>query len=261
MPTPQSRTEQRPAFRTRPLHPALGVEVTSIDARAAGNGTIEELQALLVEHQLLVLREQELDPSALVEFARRFGEPEIFPAEFAHPDSRSVLQISNRSERPSAAYWHTDGARQPEPPSLTLLYAEQVPDEGGDTLFLNTYAAYEALDAEDKETLGGLRALLGTGVEHPIVRTHPVTGRRALYVDMGYTTGVKGVEREEALRLFRELDDYYSNAKWVYRHRYRKGDLAIWDNACVSHSATEAPDPEKHVRVMLRATVRGGPVF
>jgi taurine dioxygenase len=192
MPTPQSRTEQRPAFRTRPLHPALGVEVTSIDARAAGNGTIEELQALLVEHQLLVLREQELDPSALVEFARRFGEPEIFPAEFAYPDSRSVLQISNRSERPSAAYWHTDGARQPEPPSLTLLYAEQVPDEGGDTLFLNTYAAYEALDAEDKETLGGLRALLGTGVEHPIVRTHPVTGRRALYVDMGYTTGVKG---------------------------------------------------------------------
>jgi taurine dioxygenase len=253
----QTHTADLASFTLQPLHPQVGAEISGLDVRNMTPAALDRVRTALLEYHVLVFRDQRLAPAELVAVAGQFGEPEEF-ADSAYHDVPAVVPVTNQPGKPTPPYWHPDGVLQPEPPSLTLFFAEQVPDEGGDTLFLNAQTAYDDLPEPDKERLAKLRSVQANGVEHPMVRTHPVSGKKALYLDMGLTVGVSGVPREEAVALFRDLREHYDRPERVYRHKFRQGDLVIWDNVSAAHSATPPPDP-KHPRVMLRTTVRGGP--
>ena len=161
------------------------------------------------------------------------------------------------------------------PPLGSLLYGVEVPPEGGDTLFASMYAAYEALDAGTKQRISGLRARHRYNIErrrreiritddqaasvrevsHPVVRTHPETGRKALYVNPGFTVGIEGLAESDGAALLADLFDHIADARFQYRHIWRQRDLVFWDNRCVMHQATDY-DPV-HTRHMLRTTVKG----
>jgi taurine dioxygenase len=245
--------------RVERLHPDLGAEIKGADACAASAELVETMRAALLEHHLVVLRDQRIGPAELAEFTRRFGVPEEFDRS-PFPDHPQVLRISNLEGKKKypPPFWHSDGLLQPEPPALSFFYAEQAPRAGGDTLFLNTQRAYDELAEQTKDLVDGLRSVQMNGAEHPLVRTHPVTGRRALFLDLGFTVRVAGLDRDEAVELFTRLKQHFERPGATYRHRFRRGDLLIWDNASTAHSATPAPDASQP-RVMLRATVRGGP--
>jgi len=241
------------------LHPDLGAAVEGADACAATDELVAAIREALLEHQLVVLRDQLMGPAELARFTGRFGVPEEFDNS-PFPDHPQILRISNLDgkEKYPPPFWHSDGLLQPEPPTLTFFYAEQAPRAGGDTLFLNAQRAYDELPEETKQLIEGLRGVQMNGAEHPLVRTHPVTGRKALFLDLGFTVRVAGLDREEAVALFTRLKQHCERPGATYRHRFHKGDLLIWDNAATAHSATPAPDASEP-RVMLRATVRGGP--
>lgn len=241
------------------MHPHVGVELTDVDVRTVGDELVESVQAALLEHGLVAIRDQELGPAELAAFTSALGTAEEFDTSpfAAYPQVLRISNLEGTDEAPPP-YWHADGILQPEPPLLTLFYAEQVSSEGGDTLFLDAHRAYAELPAELRSRLEGLRSVQANGVEHPIARTHPVSGRRALYLDFGITVGVAGLDRDEAVALFTELRAHLERPGAVYRHQFRQGDLLIWDNVAVAHSATRAPGP-RQARVMLRSTVRGGP--
>jgi taurine dioxygenase len=241
------------------LHADLGAAIEGADARAATDEFVETMREALLEHQLVVLRDQRMDPAELARFTRRFGVPEEFERS-PFPDHPQVLRISNlegKQEQPPP-FWHSDGLVQPDPPALSFFYAEQVPRAGGDTLFVNTQRAYDDLPEETRGVVEQLRGVQRNSVEHPLVRAHPITGRRALFLDLGFTVRVAGLDRDEAVELFTRLKQHFERPGATYRHRFRRGDLLIWDNASTAHSATPAPHASQP-RVMLRATVRGGP--
>ena len=234
-------------MRTQVLHEGLAAEV-ELDPH--------ELPAALIEHPLLVLRDLRLSPSEVAELAALFGRLDSFPEGVGLPECPQVVRLSNRSSQGRAAvpYWHTDGLLRSDPPRTTVFYAERVPERDGDTLFTNACDAFDALDEQDRELLRGLVAVMETGVRQPLVRRHPVTGREALSVNLGRTVGIVGVTRDSARGLLVELSDHFDRPGGVYRHRYRPGDLLVWDDVAAAHSATDPVDP-RFERSMLRVDV------
>lgn len=238
--------------------------------------------------QLLVFRAQRFTPAAFLALARQFGRPEPHVIDqFHHPQHADILILSNvrKDGQPTGladagTYFHTDYSYLQVPARATLLYSIQVPKQGGDTLFADQYAAYDGLPAAMKKRLDGLVALHHYGnrhdlnkgsrtvasvlndeqerkltwVRHPIARRHPVTGRIALYAVSGSSFGVEGMPREEALDLLDELTRHATQEKYQYRLRYGVGDLVIWDNASLLHSAT-LTDPDDP-RTLWRITVK-----
>ena len=229
-----------------------------------------------------------------IDFARRFGEVEIiFLTHYAHPAYPEVMLVSNIVENgrnighvDAGRVWHTDMSYTATPPRATLLYAIDVPEEDGrvlgDTLFASAVAAYDDLPDAMKERLAGLRAVhrvsgrrkkTGTGKEdnplrdqqpdviHPVVRTHPVTGRKAIYVSEGECVGIVGMDDAEALPLLADLARRVIRPAYRYRHRWRKGDVLIWDNAAVQHIALRDYEWPRHRRLMHRITVGGSATF
>jgi alpha-ketoglutarate-dependent taurine dioxygenase len=248
--------------RYRPLRSALGVELSGIQLRAADDAAIEAIRSDLDRHALVILRAQQLSPNELIALTRRFGEPERFDATRADPEYPEVCIISNDARAASVqpVYWHTDGAQQPEPPSLSLFYAVRTLTDGGDTLFIDARAAYESLSPDLRAQIVGRSAVMRNGHTQPLVRIHPRTGRRALYADFGVTVEITGLGRDEARRLFAALRDHVGHHESVYAHKWSPGDLAIWDNAAVLHSATRPP-PSDELRLMWRTSVRGPAVI
>ena len=238
----------------RPLPPGFAAE-SSDDVRGIPG---EDLEAALLRHPVLVFAGQDLAPQDLVDLAGRLGEPERYErAHPDHPDHPEIAVFSNLADRGLSAppYWHTDGLLREVPPRATLFYAVQTPERGGDTLVLDARALYASLDEDDRRTLTGLECVLPTGTRHPLVKDHPVTGVPALYANLASTVGIVGVARGSAARLFAQLRALYDESEHSYRHRYRPGDLVIWDNDAVAHSAT-APAPPQFPRLVLRVDVR-----
>jgi taurine dioxygenase len=238
----------------RQLEPGFAAE-SGDDVRAVA---AEDLEAALLRHPVLVFHAPDLAPGELVDVARRLGEPERY--EHAHPDHPEHPEIavfSNVAGRGLAArpYWHTDGLLREIPPHATLFHAVEAPERGGDTLFVDARALYASLGADDRRALAGLECVLPTGTRHPLVKDHPSTGVPALYANLASTVGIVGVERGSAAELFAELRTLYDQTEHAYRHRYRRGDLVIWDNDAVAHSAT-APPPPEFPRLVLRVDVR-----
>jgi taurine dioxygenase len=252
-------------MRLRPLG-AFGAETDEIDPDFN-----RVWQAFFVS-QVLVIRNQTLTPTAYLEFGRRFGRPEPHVIDqFHHPEHADILILSNRQQdgKPlgladAGTYFHTDYSYLDVSARATLLYSIEVPKEGGDTLFANQYAAYDDLPDSKKKQLEDLIGLHHYGnrddldtrsrtvasvlseeqeqkmawVRHPVVRTHPITGRKALYAVSGSSFGIEGMPQDEAVDLLDELKHHATQQKYQLRLKYGVGDVVIWDNASLLHSAT-----------------------
>ncbi len=238
--------------------------------------------------QVLVLRNQKMDASQFLAFARQFGRPEPHVIDqFHHPRHAEILILSNvkRNGEPigladAGTYFHTDYSYLDIPARATLLYSIEVPKRGGDTLFANQYAAYDDLPPSRRKEIENLVALHHYGnrddldqrsrtvasplseaqeqkmnwVRHPLVRKHPVTGRKALYSVSGSSFGIEGMPQDAAIALLDELKAHATQAKYQLRLKYGVGDIVIWDNASLLHAAT-LTDPEDP-RTLWRVTVK-----
>jgi taurine dioxygenase len=275
-------------MHVRPLSPALAAEIVGADlARPMPDDDFARVKRALLDHCVLVFRDQHLSPERQIAFSRGFGELHIHLLDRylmkGHPE---ILMLTNLKEndRPvgigdAGRYWHSDVSYEAEPPLGSLLYGVEIPPVGGDTFFANMYAAYDALDEAGKRRVAGLRArhrykmaryreLIEEtdrasaegdarlqAVSHPIARRHPETGRKALYVNRGFTVGIEGPPGPEAEALLAELLDHVEDPRFQYRHVWRPRDLVFWDNRCVMHLAT--PYDPAHTRLMWRTTVKG----
>jgi taurine dioxygenase len=243
------------------------------------------LRAALHDSLVLCIRDQQLQPVAFRDAMANFGTPVARRQLAQHPDCRYVNIISSEDRDElgdgkrlvNGAHWHTDDSFMREPCSLTMLYGVEVPSCGGDTQFANMYLAYADLPDGLKRVIDGLKVVhkynssrKGTRVAklsaaamavmpdavHPLVRTHPETGRRALYLNPNRMEQIVGLERNESDALLDELTAHATGQKYQYRHRWRRGDLVIWDNRCTMHKAN-ADYPEAERRLMHRIVVAG----
>ncbi len=259
------------------LTPIIGAEIGGVDLARPSNRQMDEIHRALAEHCVIFFRDQHLTPEQHLDFGRRFGELHIHPAaphEPGHPELM-IIKADRNSSRANGEGWHSDVSCDPEPPMGSILYMKQVPPAGGDTLFASMYAAYEALSDRMKRYLDGMTAIhdgepvyrglyadLGVAdkpsyprAEHPVIRTHPVTGRKALYVNRGFTTRLCGVPRDESEGVLRTLFDLAEHPLFQCRFRWRANSIAFWDNRCTQHRAMW--DYWPHVRYGNRVTVRG----
>jgi taurine dioxygenase len=271
---------------------ACGAEIAFDLAQDIDDATFLEIQRAFHDNIVVVFRGQDLSNERHIEFSRWFGELEIhIVKKYLLPGFPEILLISNiRDEHgehiglaDAGFTWHTDTSYRRRPSRCSLLYAKEVPERDGrplgDTVFANTIAAYEALPESMKKRLAGLKAIhrysarrrvadsprpkLTQGqleetpdIAHPIVRTHPYTGRRSLYVTAGECVGVENMADGEAVDLIAELDDHCVHPEFLYRHKWRVGDLLMWDNASAMHRAIcDYALPER--RLMHRTTVIG----
>ena len=261
----------------RLVTPHCGVEVTGVAlAPDIPVQTIRDIEGLLVTHGVVFFRDQHLTREQHRDLGRRFGALHIHPAAPAPEGFPEILLIKADDKRRGAAGggWHSDVSCDLEPPAASMLYMKQMPDVGGDTLFSSMYAAYDALSDRMKTHLDGLTAVhasddvyRGGGyrsadqgattprAEHPVVRTHPVTGRKALYVNSIFTRYIRGVPRKEGEALLRYLLDHVADPSFQCRFRWEVDSIAFWDNRCVQHYATNDYYPQ--VRHAERITIAG----
>jgi taurine dioxygenase len=281
-------------LQIRPLDAALGAEIIGLDlSQPLGATDFERIHQAHLDHHVLVFRDQRISPQQQVDFSRRFGPLQIHVLKNfqlqGHPE---VLVVSNIVEdgQPiglgdAGHFWHSDLSYKDKPSLGSLLHAQELPSEGGDTLFANQHAAYEALPAALKTLLEPLTAehtylaryeelrarspwrpkLTAAQIEevkpvvHPVVRTHPETGRKALFVSEHFTTRILGVPADESRSLLEELFALSVKPEHVYRHAWQPHDLVFWDNRSVMHLAAGTP---QHLRRKLyRTTVEGDVPF
>ncbi|MCB1684311.1 MAG: TauD/TfdA family dioxygenase [Pseudomonadales bacterium] len=264
---------------------AIGAQCRGIDVRTLA---AEDVRRAMTASQLLVFRDQQLTPATLTEFAARLGELDRYP--FAEPldDAPYVVRVLKEPQDRAnfGGAWHTDTAYLTRPPSYTLLYAKEVPEIGGDTLFADLYGAYEeactGLAPAQRERLDAMRvhctaslvhdaqgahaavagervarrpAAVATEADHPLVRLHPDSGRRALYVSLIHCAHIVGMSRAESLPVLERLHALIVRAENCTRLRWRAGTLAIWDNRCLLHNPLN--DYPGARREMQRVIVRG----
>jgi taurine dioxygenase len=269
----------------RRLGPQIGAEIHGIDVKTLDDAGFATIYRAWLDHNVVVVPGQELAIDDFLRYSRRFGVVVPHPSKSTrHPDYPEITLLGVNKVGPDgrldmaiyrrgAEGWHTDGAYDEEPFKATQLYALAVPSIGGDTCFASMYAAYEALPLRLKQRLEGRRgaftyggrrkatALLNeedrdwTPVFHPIVRTHPETGRKGLYFDPGKILRIEGLDAPESDALIEELTDRMIQPEGEYRHRWRVGDIVIWDNRCSYHKAAGDYPPEQdriHWRVSIK---------
>ena len=263
-----------------PLSTAIGARIEGADlSRELDPGTFDTIRNALFEHAIIVVPGQTLDEDDQERFCRYFGELEMVRSGEATRDHPAVLMITNVTDsgRPTALedgemMFHYDQCYYENPALGSTLYAIEVPDEGGNTLFANCRLAYEALDDDWKARLDGLRALHYYDYKrdpmlrpseinpdapqwvHPVVRTHPETGKKAIYVNRLMTLWIEGIDREESDEILDYLFAHIEKPEFVYEHEWTVGELIMWDNRCSAHARTWF-SPDKR-RMMRRVTVR-----
>jgi taurine dioxygenase len=276
-------TMTKSRLEVRPLSGAIGAEIFGVDlAEAQSADMIQELRAALLEHVVIFFRDQELSPRQLLALAERFGEPAEYPLIKGLPECPLVLPIVKEPHERSnfGGIWHSDTAYLERPALGTLLYALGTPPAGGDTMFANMYLAYETLSEGMRRLLDGLRAVnvagkpvtlktrehmhgkRGTAVDpeatsavHPVVRTHPETGRKALYVNFAHTLRFEDMTEDESAPILEYLFAHQIKPELTCRFRWRPGSLAFWDNRASQHYPLN--DYHGHRRVMHRVTLVG----
>jgi taurine dioxygenase len=263
-------------LNAHPLSALLGLELTGLDLRATEPALTASLIGLLYEHAVLCIRDQSLSPAELARFAAGFGRPVPHNEENLRLDGLpGVMSLSNADDRDDrqlngGAHWHTDLVHSDEPASFTMLHAVAVPAVGGGTMFASQVAAFEALPPARRalaEAITVVHCYEGRtdgsmpSFEHPLVRRHPVTGRKALFGAADTGIGIVGMDTAAARPLLDEFAQNATDPRFVYLHRYRPQDVVIWDNAQLLHSAERlerARDPAMR-RIMHRVSVRGWP--
>ncbi|MET0182699.1 MAG: TauD/TfdA family dioxygenase [Caulobacterales bacterium] len=276
---------------TRPLKPGFGTEILGVDLAAASDEQLSQVVATFHESGAIALRDQKMSPDDLVRFVAAFGEPEGHTlSRFTLPGYPLIYVLSNRVENgePVGAHydglgWHTDYSYTEDPVMCTMLYAVQAPPEGADTLLADGCAAYEALSDDRKEALEKLKLhhsyvhfvrnreygrmepseelkAANPDVIHPLIRTHPADGRKALWPSTGTVTEIIGAENPSDLSLLDELISFMTQEQFIYRHKWQVGDVLVWDNRCTLHTGTMFDD-QKYIREMHRLWVRGDRPF
>lgn len=270
------------AFRLARCAGSIGAEVSGIDLSQPLPATVmHELRQAWLEHLVLVFVDQTLDSDGYMAFARQWGQPIEYPfvkGLDGYPEIIAVRKLEH--ERVNfGGVWHSDTTYLPVPPMASMLLARELPPAGGDTLFANMYQAYESLSEGLKRTLDGLRALSSSAMadvsktredtlrgqggaaappitaEHPVVRTHPETGRKALFVNRAHTARFVGWTDAESRPLLDMLFNHQTSAEFCFRLRWRPGMLAIWDNRCTQHYPVN--DYHGYRRIMHRITLAG----
>jgi taurine dioxygenase len=273
-------------YTITPLSPHTGAEVCGLDLRRPVDAAIgARLDAAFVAHSVLVFRGQQLSPYQMLAAAQLFGE--VFPQHnprFALPECPLVHYISNQDRYPDGRRYipgegyHTDHSNAPCPPKATMLHAVRLPSRGGDTQFVNMHLAYDELPEATKRRIADLRAIhvyqsrhsarklmelspeakeeVPDAVVHPLVRTHPDSGRKAIYINPIRIEGVIGMAEDEALELLDRLLAHAARPQYEYRHRWREGDLVLWDNRCLLHKANGDYDMNE-VRYLYRLMLKG----
>jgi len=266
----------------------FGAAITGVDlARPLDERQVEEIRAAWLAHQVVYFPDQPMEHRDLERFTRYMGDwghdTYVAPID-GHPHIIEVRRNPDEPVAPFGGAWHSDWSFQAAPPSATILHGKEIPPVGGDTWYADGYAAWEALEDTDKRRLEGLTALhsarrpyshegyqAGRGdersmkimpsesaydtQEHPLVRTHPETGRKVLWVNAVYTVGIRGMDDEAAGALLKRLCRHATEERFVYKHRWARNMLTMWDNRSVQHCAQGGYDG--HLRVMHRTTVAG----
>lgn len=271
----------------KPIAGALGAEVSGVDlSRSLPDATIGEIRRALLDHLVIFFHDQQLTPEQHLAFGRRFGTLQVHDFVEAMAGYPEILEVRKEPEekRNFGGGWHTDVSYLERPSLGSVLYALDVPEYGGDTLFANQYLAYEALSDGMKRLLEGLTAIHSARrpygpdaerahnygptsmrfhfseraqaeIEHPVVRTHVETGKEALYVNRTFTIRFKDMTEPESAPLFNYLCDHAVRPEFTCRFRWRPGAIAFWDNRCVQHNAIN--DYHGQRRVMHRVTIEG----
>ena len=270
-------------IQVTPVSPAVGAEIAGVDiSQTLDDQTVAEIRAALLEHLVVFFRGQILTPESLLAFARRFGTLSRYPFVKGMDDYPDVVEVVKREDEIHnfGGIWHSDTTYLDCPPLGSVLYAVEIPPVGGDTLFANMYLAYETLSDGMKEFLDGLKAVNSaqkadaavgrlkraserpggedpSAVEavHPIVRTHPETGRKALFVNRGHTVKIDGFTEEESRPILEYLYAHQTRPEFTCRFRWTPGAVAFWDNRPAQHNAIN--DYQGHRRVMHRVTLAG----
>ena len=270
------------SFEIRPLTAALGAEIHGIDLTSLDDDAFAELRKLWLDYKVLFFRDQDLTIEEHIAFGRRFGELELHPFAPDLPEFPEIVHITSTKERPYAANsWHSDVTWRRAPSLGSILRGRVIPPVGGDTCFANAVMAYERLRPEWKERIEGLTAehdymrVFGRGVpddkkeemrkkypvqHHPVVRTHPETGRKGLYISNAVSTGVKdivGMEADASRTLIDELFTHSQDPHFQVRYKWRVGDLVVWDNRTLMHKATTNVLPPDKFRTLYRINTTG----
>ena len=272
-------------IQVKPIAGALGAEIEGVDAaRQLGAAVVAEVRQAFLDHLVVFFRNQRLTPQAQLAFAQQFGQPMEYPQLKGLPECPLVTPVVKLAhERVNfGGVWHSDTTYLERPPMGSMLYAVELPPYGGDTLFANQYLAYETLSDGLKQTLaalvwvnssakadvsrsredrlreqgGEMKVLLG---EHPAVRTHPETGRKALYLNCGHTTRFRGWSEQESAPLLDYLFAHQVKPEFTCRFQWGPGSLAFWDNRCTQHNPVN--DYHGFRRVMHRVTLAGDAPF
>jgi len=270
-------------IEVRKLTPTIGAEIGGIDlSRPLGNQQFQEVHDALMDNLVIFFRDQKLSIDQHKEFGRRFGKLHVHPnapIEIAEHPEVLVIKANEKSKHVAGEEWHSDVSCDLEPPMGSILYLTEVPpDGGGDTLFANTYRAYETLSAPIQRLLEGLTATHDSGkahyyrrkatdraeiafpnAEHPVVRTHPVTGRRGLFVNRGFTLRIPQLRKTESDALLEMHYRHIETPEFHCRFQWRTNSIAFWDNRCAQHHAMFDYFP--HRRYGHRVTVCGDKPF
>jgi taurine dioxygenase len=272
-------------MKVEPIAGALGAELSGVDlSKDLSDATVAEIRHAWLEHLVVFFRDQDLPPARFMAFARRFGEPIEYP--FVKgldeiPEIIPVLKLENEKVN-FGGIWHSDTTYLDVPPMASMLVAREVPPAGGDTEFANMYVAYETLSSGMKRLLDGLVAINSSAAAdvsrtredrlkdsaragakkeyvaaHPVVRVHPETRRRALYVNVAHTVRFEGMTDEESAPILKYLYHHQTRPEFTCRFRWRPGSLAMWDNRCAQHNAIN--DYPGHRRLLHRITLAGDP--
>jgi len=270
-------------FSVRRIAGALGAELSGVDlARPLSRETVAGLRAAWLEHQVLFFRDQPLTPAQFMAFARALGTPVEYPFVQGIEGFPEIIEVK-KLEHETANFggiWHSDTAYLERPPMASMLLAREIPPQGGDTLFASMTAAYDALSPGMQRLLDGLVAVNSSAkadvtrtredrirsdgradakreyvAEHPVVRTHPETGRKALYVNVAHTVRFAGMTEAESAPLLKFLFAHQIRPEFTCRFVWRPGSIALWDNRCTQHNPVN--DYHGYRRVMHRITLEG----
>ncbi|MCU1391365.1 MAG: tauD 1 [Ilumatobacteraceae bacterium] len=279
-------TNEPTQYRTitvSPIAGALGAEIAGVDlAHDLDDATMAEIRAAWLAHLVVFFRDQTLDDAGFLAFAKRIGTPVEYPFVRGSAEYPEIISITKLPHERSnfGGIWHSDTTYLDQPPMATMLIAREVPPTGGDTMWANQYAAFDSLSPKLQGVLEGLRGVASSALadvsktredrirdagepdagrvyeaSHPVVRTHPETGRRALYINIAHTARFEGMTEDESRPLLQYLFQQQIKPELTCRFRWEVGSLALWDNRCAQHNPIN--DYHGHKRVMNRITLQG----
>jgi taurine dioxygenase len=282
---PMAHSIQKKHFSVHRIAGSLGAEIHNVNLSELKEnpGLVQELREAFLKYQVIFFRNQDLDPQGFLDFTSFFGKPIEYPFVRGIDGFPTIIEVLKQENETInfGGIWHSDTSYFEDPPMASVLWAREVPPHGGDTLFANQYAAYESLSDGLKQTLSGLKAVSTSSkadasktredrirdsgnpstakdsfeAAHPVVRTHPETGRKALYINVAHTSHFEGWTEEESAPLLKYLFRHQVKPEFTCRFRWEVGSIAFWDNRCAQHNPIN--DYHGYKRRMLRVTLEG----